>query len=280
MTRAKPATATPRSVTLSKAREVLGLIAGALLATLAWASAAAGATVDLRGSIACPAGKNIVGAWVNSSGGGAGWLSRTGYPGAPTIARVGRRLETTLPTTISASVGCGGSSSSWGSSSPTPAVKVAAASTLHYNVECAAVGSCRTFRNDDNDPPSPATNPTADSTQCTYRASEFFKIMTGRHRNFYGDAGTWDTAAANVGWEIRSWPRPDSIAIWQPNQAGASSAGHVGYVADTRVASGVLQMKIYDRNWIGPGEDRNGVWVPFAAGMKFIVAAPRLHTAY
>ena len=37
-------------------------------------------------------------------------------------------------------------------------------------------------------------------------------------------------------------------------------------------------MKIYDRNW-GSG-DRNAVWVDFASGMKFIVAAPRVHTAY
>ncbi len=104
--------------------------------------------------------------------------------------------------------------------------------------------------------------------------------MTDRHRNFSGDAHYWDTAAQSAGWTVRSWPRPDSIAVWQPNQAGAAGAGHVAYVADTRVASGKLQMKIYDRNWVSRGADRNAEWVDFSSGMKFIVAAPRVHAAY
>lgn len=241
--------------------------------------AAAASAVAIRGTVACPSGMPVVGVWVESSGGGSGFAGWTAYPGASTIARFARSFSAALPTTVYLNVGCGREPSNWGSSSRTPSATIASAATLHYNVECSSVGSCAVFRNDNNDPPSPSSNPTADSSQCTYRASDFFKVMTNRQRNWRGDAHAWDTAAASVGWTVRSWPRPDSLVVWQPNMGGAhATLGHVGYVADTRVSSGKLQMKIYDRNW-GPA-DRDGVWVNFVSGMKFIVVAPRVHKAY
>jgi hypothetical protein len=256
----------------------------ALLVTIACATAMqlpaqAASKVGIRGTVACPSGKVVVGVWVESSGGGSGFAAWSAYPGARTIARFSRTFTTNLATNVHLNVGCGGKPSKWGSSSRTPKVVVSSASVLHYNVECGRVGSCALFRNDDNVPASPSKNPTSDRTQCTHRASDFFNVMTGRHRNFYGDAHYWDTAAASVGWTVRSWPRPDSIAVWQPGQAGASGLGHVAYVADTRVESGKLQMKIYDRNWIR-ATDRNALWVDFSPGLKFIVAAPRVHRAY
>jgi surface antigen len=100
--------------------------------------------------------------------------------------------------------------------------------------------------------------------------------MVGRYPNWGGDAFVWDDNAAATGWAVRSWPRPDSIAVWQQaSHGGVGSLGHVGYVNDTRVSRGVLQMSISDRNWDNAGGDRTKVWVPFTKGMKFIVAPPR-----
>lgn len=257
----------------------------ALIATTATPAAAA-STISVRGTVACPSGMPVAGVWLQSSGGGSNFATWTAYPDAKTIARFSRSFATTVPTTVYLNVGCGNGRQpgQWASSSRTPSVTVSSVaasytSTLHYNVECSAVNSCALFRNDDNEPRSPSSNPTADATQCTYRASDFFKIMTNGHRNWRGDAHEWDTAAASVGWTVRSWPRPDSIAVWQPNMGEAHpTLGHVGYVGDTRVSSGRLQMKVWDRNW-GP-TDRDGVWVNFVPGMKFIVAAPRVHRPY
>jgi len=97
--------------------------------------------------------------------------------------------------------------------------------------------------------------------------------MTNRFPNWRGDAGYWDDNAAATGWKVEGVPMADSIAVWQPGTA--SAWGHVGYVADTRVSSGVLQMKVYDRNWDGNGGNRNGVWLNARSDQRFIVAPPQ-----
>lgn len=134
------------------------------------------------------------------------------------------------------------------------------------------MGKCGMFPMENNTPAAPAAS-WFKPDQCTGRAASFWKEMTGRFPNWGGDAHAWDTNASATGWAVRSWPRPDSLAVWQPNMAGSGSLGHVGYVADTRVSSGVLQMRIYDRNW--GDRDRNGDWINFTSGMKFIVPPPR-----
>lgn len=246
------------------------------ISTVVFASgaSAAPATVHLRGTVACPSGRPVVGVWVQSSGGGSGFANWSRYPGASTVAKFSRTMSTNPGTTLYLNVGCGGSTATWGSSSRTPSVKFAAGAgkTLYYNVECGSVGKCSMFPMENNTPAAPARN-SLDPKQCTKRASDFWKEMTGRFHNWAGHAGSWDDNAAATGWAVRSWPRPDSLIVWQPNQAGAGSVGHVGYVSDTRVSSGKLQMKVYDRNW--GGSDRNGVWVNFVSGMKFIVPPPR-----
>jgi hypothetical protein len=53
-------------------------------------------------------------------------------------------------------------------------------------------------------------------------ASEYWKQMTGRYPSWgypYVDAYAWDDGAASKGWAYRSWPRPDSIAVWQQTWA-------------------------------------------------------------
>jgi hypothetical protein len=237
------------------------------------ASSSTTATYRVYGTVACPSAMPVVGVWMRSTGGGSQFLSWTPYPGASSIARIYKAFTTNLPTSIYLNVGCGGKPAKWRSSSRTPTVSVSSGSVLYLNTECNGLGSCAYFPKENNTPPAPSYNPAADSTQCTWRAAEFWKKMTGRYPNWRGNAGYWDDNAATTGWAKRSWPRPDSLAVWQPT--ASNPAGHVGYVADTRVSNGVLQMKIYDRNYDFRGTDRNGVWLNFVRGMKFIVVPPR-----
>lgn len=273
--------AAPHS-TKSAFRSVAALvIAGAVgaVATISIvpsAAAQASMTVKVIGTIECPTGQNVVGAWVESSGGGstfAGWLA---FSAIPKIARYTATVNTngSGSTSITVTAGCGGSTKTWASSHKGPAVqvKVAKDSALFMNLDCQGSG-CVRYKMEDNTPAASKSNPVTDSTQCTWSASEFWRQMTGRYHNWAGNAGDWDTNAKDTGWTVLSWPRPDSLAIWQPDMEGAGWTGHVGYVGDVRVRSGKLQVRVWDRNW---GPDRNGVWIDFIEGMKFIVAPPRV----
>lgn len=81
------------------------VLAGALM-TPAAASAASG-------SVTCVGGGNVVGVWVNLSGGGSSWASRSGS-GTQQRWSFDNRGRT-----YSLTVGCGGTSSNWQSSSST-----------------------------------------------------------------------------------------------------------------------------------------------------------------
>jgi surface antigen len=106
--------------------------------------------------------------------------------------------------------------------------------------------------------------------------------MTGRYPNWGGNAGYWDNnAAATTGtdWTVSSVARPRSLFVIQPTSS--NPAGHVGYVSDARVSSGVVQIRISDRNWNAsckdgtqPVYDRTNVWINVATTMRFIVPPP------
>lgn len=257
------------------------LAAVAELTVVPQAEAASQATVTyrIRGTVACPSGQPVVGVWMQSSGGGSGFMTWTAYPGAPTIARFSspNAFKFTLGSSIHLNVGCGGTPTRWGSSSRGPSITVKSGSMLYMNAECNG-STCSTFPMENNTPAAPSTNPGADSKQCTWRAALYWKEMTGRYPNWNGNAGYWDDNAAKTGWAVRSWPRPDSIFVRQPKPNSKTDVGHVGWVSDTRVEGGKLQMRIYDRNSDWRGSDRDGVWIDFVSGMKFIVAPARSGT--
>lgn len=250
--------------------------------------ATAATTYSIRGTVVCPSGLPVVGVWMQSSGGGSGFASWTRYPGRSHVARYSRTFSTNLSSGIYLNVGCGGSTSAWSTSNRTPSKTVSSGRILFMNARCnTSTRTCAFPPLENNTPAAPSTNPFYDSTRsdprrdgtgwCTYRAAAFWQTMTGRYPNWRGDAGYWDNNAAATGWRVEGVPFPDSIAVWQPGTA--SSFGHVGYVADVRVSSGRLEMKIYDRNWDGRGGDRNGAWVPFTdSSMRFIVAPPQVES--
>lgn len=233
-------------------------------------SEAATGTVYVRGSVTCPAGQPFAGAWVNSTGGRSGFASKSVHPNTSgRMAKVSRTLSNvTLATTVTLNVGCGTNGTQWRYVfNGLGRVKATKAGTVFINLDC-TTSRCNTA------PRGPAgsttVNPGETSRECTYRAAEFWRQMTGTYPSWGGHAGWWDDNSA--GWAKRGWAEPDSLMVWQPGST-SSGFGHVGYVADTRVASGRTEVKIYDRNW-GP-TDRQGEWIPVPSGAKFIRVPPR-----
>jgi surface antigen len=56
----------------------------------------------------------------------------------------------------------------------------------------------------------------------------FSNNMNGGH---FGDAEHWDDNAAYLGWRVDHTPKVNAIAQWNANESGASSGGHVAFVA-------------------------------------------------
>lgn len=263
----------------SPVRRVAALAAAALLAVLVPASPAHAATgtVNVKGTITCPDGHPPAGVWVDSSAGRSGFAGLKTLPGTSSRhVRFERQLkDVTLPTTVKLNVGCGTKNGDqWRYVfNGVASVRATATGTVFVALGC-STSSCSTPAK--GTAGSTTVNPGADSSQCTWRAAEFWKQMTGSYPAWGGNAGYWDDNAPGKGWNVRSWPEMDTIMVWQPTSGNA--AGHVGYVADLRVYNGATQVKIYDRNWVGPGADRNGVWIGIPPGAAFIRVPPRFTT--
>jgi len=188
------------------------------------------------------------------------------------MAKVSRTLSgIALPTTIKLNIGCGGSAEKWRYTfDRVGEVKATGPGTAFINLGCTTTSCTKASKGQAG---STTRNPVTDSKQCTSRASDFWKQMTGSYPAWSGDAGYWDDNAPSKGWTHRAWPEPDSLMVTQPTRS--NSAGHVGYVADVRVSNGTTQVKIYDRNTDFKGTDRNGVWLNLPAGARFIRVPPR-----
>ena len=83
--------------------------------------------------------------------------------------------------------------------------------------------------------------------QCTYY------VATRRCVPWFGNAGEWWDRAAAYGFPEGRVPRVGAIAVWGPGQAGASPAGHVGYVEAVGPTDGVPSgsFKVSEMNWGG-----------------------------
>src|ERR671929_1181589 len=46
---------------------------------------------------------------------------------------------------------------------------------------------------------------------------------------FFGNGGSWDAAAASIGYAVDSNPTVGSVAVWHGGEGGAWSGGHVAY---------------------------------------------------
>lgn len=63
---------------------------------------------------------------------------------------------------------------------------------------------------------------------------------------FFGNGGTWDAAAASIGYVVDSHPTVGSVAVWHGGEDGAWSGGHVGYVM---AVDGAGNATVEEYNW-------------------------------
>jgi surface antigen len=63
---------------------------------------------------------------------------------------------------------------------------------------------------------------------------------------FFGNGGSWDSAAASIGYVVDGNPAVGSVAVWHGGEGGAWSGGHVGYVM---AVNGAGTATIEEYNW-------------------------------
>jgi surface antigen len=63
---------------------------------------------------------------------------------------------------------------------------------------------------------------------------------------FFGNGGTWDAAAASIGYAVNSTPTVGSVAVWHGGEGGAWSGGHVAFVI---AVDGAGNATVEEYNW-------------------------------
>jgi surface antigen len=63
---------------------------------------------------------------------------------------------------------------------------------------------------------------------------------------FFGNGGSWDAAAASIGYAVDSNPTVGSVAVWHGGEDGAWSGGHVAYVM---AVDGAGNATVEEYNW-------------------------------
>jgi surface antigen len=63
---------------------------------------------------------------------------------------------------------------------------------------------------------------------------------------FFGNGGTWDSAAASIGYAVDARPSVGSVAVWHGGEDGAWSGGHVAYVMAVDAAGNAT---VEEYNW-------------------------------
>ncbi len=63
---------------------------------------------------------------------------------------------------------------------------------------------------------------------------------------FFGNGGTWDAAAASIGYVVDTHPTVGSVAVWHGGEGGAWWGGHVAYVM---AVDGTGNAVVEEYNW-------------------------------
>jgi surface antigen len=63
---------------------------------------------------------------------------------------------------------------------------------------------------------------------------------------FFGNGGSWDAAAASIGYVVDSHPTVGSVAVWHGGEGGAWWGGHVAYVMAVDAAGNAV---VEEYNW-------------------------------
>jgi surface antigen len=85
---------------------------------------------------------------------------------------------------------------------------------------------------------------------------------------FFGNGGTWDAAAASIGFVVDSRPTVGSVAVWHGGESGAWWGGHVAYVM---AVDGTGNATVEEYNWsnylrYGQRTTRAPRYIHFVAG--------------
>src|SRR5947208_12490775 len=63
---------------------------------------------------------------------------------------------------------------------------------------------------------------------------------------FFGNGGSWDAAAASIGYAVDGNPTVGSVAVWHGGEGGAWTGGHVAYVM---AVDGAGNATVEEYNW-------------------------------
>jgi surface antigen len=256
---------------LSKKAQVLlrwFTAAGATAGLVAFSQVAASAasSVTISGVVHCNTGA-VVGVWVQSSGGGSKFASWKRLASSASDSTYSANVSTNLPSNIQLHVGCGGSTSAWGSSNNSPYRPVNGSSTI--NAFCTGQGSC-----------SFATKGATTSRnlgyhlQCTEGALNNWHAYTGYWPSWSGNAAQWSTTAAQNGYTVTTVPMAKSIVVF-PGTA-SNPAGHVAWVNSlTQNSAGAMTLNVNEENYDGTashptGHIRNSSY-PASSSYRYIV---------
>jgi hypothetical protein len=152
-------------------------------------------SITVRGTVACRF-HDVVGVWVESSGGGSGWASWSHTTNGWTAAYSIQIKNTTLPTSLRLHVGCGGSPMSWWSDNRTPGTSVAGSGT--YDASCSE-GSTRPATGDNTrcrwGITSTSSSPSSSQPQ-TYSETEWIHHSVNTFTDYHNASGQGPSIAA------------------------------------------------------------------------------------
>lgn len=228
-----------------KATLLAPLVIGSLLAGVQAIGASAAAEVHVQGSVHCHGG-GVTGIWVNDSAGGSGWATyyAFGTNGNPAGDPADVRYGITLPEgTVSYSVGCGGTTSHWGTVNNSPKVNLADLSipTLAQHMvppDFSPSYTVNMFCGNGN-PTGPCHFPDTGNTypanlgeacECTGAALGWWYSYEKFYPLWSGNAGAWGGTAAANRWDVTTVPMADSIVVFPDFGTGLMQDGHVGWV--------------------------------------------------
>jgi surface antigen len=95
---------------------------------------------------------------------------------------------------------------------------------------------------------------------------------------FFGNGGSWDAAAASIGYLVDSHPTIGAVAVWHGGEGGAWWGGHVAYVMAVDAAGNAVLEEYNWSNYLRYGQRtvRAPRYIHFVAGAVQPVAPPSI----
>jgi surface antigen len=241
------------------------------------ATAADAATLRLEGSVHCRNGTDVVGIWIESSGGGSEWSETLKLSPSGSVGYFTSTISTSTPTNVKLQVGCGGTKKSWGSDLGTKPLKVSGSTRL--NAICsgaqglfgsAGSGQC-VWPATSSGPSAPYSFP---GGSCTTHAAAKWRSATGSYPGWRGNAHDWDDNARAAGWTVTSAPMARSVVVWEKGTTGGisyGSLGHVAWVSAVELRKDAVYLRVSEMNFSAPLGTATSRTVRHVSGMDYIL---------